>query len=109
MLMNGKVIAEVDKADRFFTRLAGLMGKKGLADNEGLLIDPCCQVHTFFMNFPIDVLFLSESGQILLLKEYMPPGQISPYVKNCCFVLEFNGGFAARNGISLSKEISFLF
>jgi uncharacterized membrane protein (UPF0127 family) len=105
-LMNGKVIADkVYKADRFFKRMIGLMGKKDIAENEGLLIYPCRQIHTFFMRFPIDVLFLSKSGEILFLKEKMEPGFVSPSVKDCFYVLELKGGTISKKGIGLSESI----
>ena len=107
-LIDGAVIAEkVKKADRFFTRLKGLMWKKTINDDEGLLICPCRQIHTFFMRFPIDVLFLSESGEILFLKESMAPGKISLTIPNCSQVLELKNGTICRKTISVSKTVLF--
>lgn len=107
-LIDGEMIAEnVDHADRFITRMFGLMCKKEIEKTEGLLISPCRQVHTFFMRFPIDVLFLSPSGKILMIQESMQPGKISPYVKDCFEVLELRAGVVKEKGITTSERVSF--
>lgn len=56
---------EVLLADRFSTRLIGLLGRPGLSVREGMLMTPCRSIHTLGMRFPIDVLFLDEAGAIL--------------------------------------------
>lgn len=45
-------------ADNFFRRFCGLMGRRGLAADEGLLLEPCRSVHMCFMRFAIDVVYL---------------------------------------------------
>lgn len=59
LLNNGAVLA--DKclvAERFLTRLQGLMGKAGLEDGAGMLFPRCSSIHMWFMRFAIDVVFL---------------------------------------------------
>ncbi len=104
----GRVIAEkISVADRFLPRAAGLLPRKSLEAGEGLLLRPCRQVHTFFMRFPIDVLFLSGSGTVLYLIESMPKGRISPVIRDCRQVLELPGGFLRRYKIGISDTLSF--
>ncbi|MEI7880862.1 MAG: DUF192 domain-containing protein, partial [bacterium] len=45
-------------ADTFWKRSIGLMGKPGLKAGQGLLLSPCGSIHTCFMRFPIDIIFL---------------------------------------------------
>ena len=45
--------------------MKGLLGKRSLAAGDGLLIKPAPSVHTFFMRFPIDVVFLSRKGEVM--------------------------------------------
>ena len=52
------VVTRGRSADNFFTRFKGLMGAPCLAAGEGLLILPCNSIHTHFMRFPIDVLYV---------------------------------------------------
>jgi uncharacterized membrane protein (UPF0127 family) len=44
-------------ANRFFSRLKGLLGKEYMSDGEGLLISPCSSVHTMGMKICIDVVY----------------------------------------------------
>lgn len=52
------------RADNFLSRLAGLLFKRALQPGQGLLLVPCASVHTFFMAYAIDVVFLDRAGVI---------------------------------------------
>jgi uncharacterized membrane protein (UPF0127 family) len=52
-------------ADRPHTRMRGLLGHTGLRTGEGLLIRPASAIHTFFMRFAIDVVFIDRDGVVL--------------------------------------------
>ena len=60
--VNG-IVAEV--AETFAERAKGLIGRKGLAPGEGMLIPRCNCIHTFFMRFPIDATFFDRSGKVV--------------------------------------------
>lgn len=59
------VIAEIRTAVRFHERLLGLMGRAPLGPGRGLLLRPCRAIHTAFMRFPIDVIFLDASHRVV--------------------------------------------
>ena len=61
------------RAERWPERLRGLIGKPPPAPGHGLLISPCNSVHTAFMRYPIDVVFLARHGRILKVAEALPP------------------------------------
>ena len=75
-------------ADTFFSSLLGLMGKRQLPAGEGLWICPCQSVHSMWMRFPIDVIFLNNQKSIIHLIENMKPFRISKYVHTARSVLE---------------------
>ncbi|MCM8799614.1 MAG: DUF192 domain-containing protein [Candidatus Omnitrophica bacterium] len=52
-------------AKNFFSRLKGLLGKDSFDDFDALIIKPCNSIHTFFMHFPIDVIFLDKSNYVI--------------------------------------------
>lgn len=61
----GTVVAsEVRLLHSPWSRFLGLMGRKTLPDGHGVLIDPCSSIHTMFMRFPIDAIFLDEDGRV---------------------------------------------
>lgn len=60
-------------ARSFFARFMGLMGRKSMAQDEGLLFPKCNSIHTFFMRFPIDVVFLDGQGRVVSIAEAVRP------------------------------------
>ena len=69
----GEVIVSRGKlATSAASRAVGLVGKKGLAPDEALIIRPCWSIHTWFMRFKIDVLFLSKDGMVRKVIQSMP-------------------------------------
>lgn len=56
------LLSECEVAESFFSRFLGLMGRAELPPSRGLLIPRCKSVHTWFMRFPIDVVFLTDRG-----------------------------------------------
>jgi uncharacterized protein len=64
-------------ADNPLTRLKGLLGKRGLAQGEGLLIRPAGSVHTCFMRFPIDVVFLDRDLRVIDVVHELRPWRLA--------------------------------
>jgi uncharacterized membrane protein (UPF0127 family) len=59
-------------ADRALPRMRGLLGRRGLESGEGLLLKPAPSVHTFFMRFPIDAVFLDREGTVVKVRTVRP-------------------------------------
>ena len=73
----GTVLAQKAKiANTPLLRLRGLLGRSFLDQGEGLIIEPCSSIHTCFMRFPIDVLFLDNNNKIVLLANNLPPWRL---------------------------------
>ena len=64
-------------AETFLSRLIGLMFKEKLVDADGLLIDPCRSIHTFFMKYSLDIVFLSEENKVIKIIRHMKPWRLS--------------------------------
>ncbi|MDE2142463.1 MAG: DUF192 domain-containing protein [Elusimicrobia bacterium] len=84
--------ARVTKADDAASRSKGLLGKISMDADEGLWIVPCPMIHTFFMKFPIDVLFLKRDLRVARVIENLKPWRLSPWVFSAHSVLELKGG-----------------
>jgi uncharacterized membrane protein (UPF0127 family) len=92
--------ARVTKADDAASRSKGLLGRESLGADEGLWIEqpnlawlvPCPTIHTFFMKFPIDVLFLDGGLRVAAVAENMKPWRLSPWVRHAHSILELKGG-----------------
>jgi len=77
-LTRGTVLAtSLEVADSGPKRNKGLLGRKGLAPGEGLWIIPCESVHTFFMQFPIDLVYLDRQNRIKKIRDSVRPWRLS--------------------------------
>jgi len=86
---------EVGLAKSMWHRFWGLMGRRSLPERHGLLISPCASVHTFFMRFPIDVIFVSRSGRVVKIVPAMKPWRTALGGSGAHSALELNAGEAA--------------
>ena len=92
----GTVLAErVTAAKSFGTRFLGLMGRGGSLAGHGLLLDGDNSIHTFFMRFPIDVVFLDRQQRIVHLMHRVAPWRVSKIVWRARSVLELPPGTLA--------------
>ncbi|MCX5789871.1 MAG: DUF192 domain-containing protein [Elusimicrobia bacterium] len=84
--------SRVERADTAASRSRGLLGKERMQAEEGLWIVPCPMIHTFFMRFPIDVVFLDRRLKAVRVIENLKPWRVSPWVFAAHSVLELAGG-----------------
>jgi uncharacterized protein len=80
------------------------MGRKGLTESEGLLIRPSGSVHTFFMRFPIDVVFLDRQDAVLKVVPALGPRRLAA-ARRARRVLELSGGVCASRGLAVGERL----
>ena len=59
------------------SRKKGLLGRDRLEPGTGLVIAPCGGVHTFFMRFPIDILFVARDGRVVKVCHAVKPWRVT--------------------------------
>jgi uncharacterized membrane protein (UPF0127 family) len=91
-------------ADTIFTRMRGLLGRRELPRGEGMLIRPAPSVMTFFMAFPIDVVFLSRDGEVLKVCEEVRPWRAAA-ARRAHSTLELPAGEARLRGIEPGQRL----
>jgi uncharacterized membrane protein (UPF0127 family) len=74
---NTQIATNVEIADSGKRRSRGLLGRKGLAAGEGLWIVPCEAVHTFGMQFSIDLVYLDREYRIRKIRRNVAPWRLS--------------------------------
>lgn len=79
-------------ADSFLTRLKGLLGKPCLPDGWCLVLKPCRSVHTMFMRFDIDIIFVDSHNTVVSAINNMSPFRFSSYVRDSYLTIEFPAG-----------------
>jgi uncharacterized membrane protein (UPF0127 family) len=95
-----------DKVDTPVRRGIGLIGKKGLPPGGGLIIQPCNSVVSFFMRFPIDVVFLDKDGMVCHVIRSMVPWRTSKIVKQSKMVVELPAGTVEKTGTDLGDRVT---
>ena len=95
---NHQVIAtEVVAAFDSKTRRTGLLKHESLRDGSALVIAPTNAIHTFFMRFDIDVVFVQRDGKIVKVRHAMPPWRMAGALRGYA-VVELPSGTCARTG-----------
>jgi uncharacterized membrane protein (UPF0127 family) len=85
-------------ADTALARMRGLLGRGSLASGEGILLRPASSVHTAFMRFAIDAVFLDRDLRVLEVTPDLRPWRTAGR-RNARAVLELPAGEAARRGL----------
>jgi hypothetical protein len=108
-LTRGATLAtEAVRADSPFKRMKGLLGRKELPDGQALILDPCDSVHTFFMQFPIDVVFVDRKNKIVRIHHSLRPWRLSGIYLSAAFAIELPAGKAALASTAVGDTISFV-
>ena len=78
ILRTGRRLAErVEAAFDSDSRRRGLMGRDGLPPGSALVIAPSNSVHTFFMRFPIDIVYVRRDGRVVKVRHAVQPWRLS--------------------------------
>ncbi|MHB1023747.1 MAG: DUF192 domain-containing protein [Acidobacteriaceae bacterium] len=96
---------QIELADTELSRLFGLLGRRNLAPQQGLLIVPSNGVHTLCMRFPIDVLLLDKQGKVLAIYENLRPFRITRLIWKAWSALELPAGTISRTQTRIGDEV----
>jgi uncharacterized membrane protein (UPF0127 family) len=91
-------------ADTPLARLRGLLGRSALKPGEGLLIRPAAAIHTCFMRFPIDAVFLDRDLRIVRIVPGLRPWRGAGR-RRARAVLELPCGESDRHGIEVGERL----
>ena len=69
---------QAEIANTFWKRLVGLLGRRCLNQGEGLILAPSNCIHSFFMRFNIDALFIDKTGEVIGILPSFKPFRLSP-------------------------------
>lgn len=99
------LIEQLQVADSFFGRAKGLLGRSNLSPDTALWIKPCRDIHTFFMRFAIDCVFLNRHMEIVRIEKSVKPFQLrGPYWK-ASSAIEFSAGFAEAKKLEVGDQL----
>jgi len=99
------LITHGELAETFWARLRGLMGRSTLGEGEGLVLKGDSSIHSFFMRFPIDVVYADRAGCVVRLDLAMPPNRVGPLVRQAAYILELPVGVIQATGTSVGDQL----
>jgi len=95
-------------AETSWSRMVGLLGKRGLEPSAGLLIIPSQAVHTVAMRFAIDVVFVDRDWRVVHLCPAMAPYRLTGIHWRALFVIELAAGVIAETATAVGDQLSLL-
>jgi uncharacterized membrane protein (UPF0127 family) len=102
----GKVVVQkLEEARSFSSRLRGLLGRSDFPEGHGLFFEGTNSIHTFFMRFPIDVVFLDHQGVVKALVHDLKPWRVVLPVWNAKNCLELPAGTLQRTEIEKGDKL----
>ncbi len=100
------IASQVRLANTFLTRLRGLMFTRRLAPGAGLWLRPCQSIHSFWMFYSIDAVFLDRHLQIVKLVENLRPFRLTVPHLAAHSVLELEPGTISRHGLKVGDQLA---
>ena len=97
---------KVVRAATFWSRLRGFIGRPEPRLGEGILLSPCRAIHTCWMTFSLDVLFLDERGKVLELAPSLSPWKCTRRVSRARYALEVPVGTIDASSTCVGDELS---
>ncbi|MGA3130612.1 MAG: DUF192 domain-containing protein [Terracidiphilus sp.] len=98
--------AQLENAQTGAARRKGLLGRERFLPGEGLWIAPCESVHTFFMRFPIDLVYLDRKHRVKKVRS-----NVAPWRMSACFtahsVLELPAGTIVATRTERGDSVEF--
>lgn len=106
----GNVLAEkIETADSFWSRLRGLMFRREFEKGEALLFGfskpKKFRIHTFFVFFPIDLIYLNEEFEVLEIEEGLPPWRVYNPSVEASYLVELPAGEIEQFGVEGGDEL----
>jgi uncharacterized membrane protein (UPF0127 family) len=102
---DGRTVCErCARAESPLQRMRGLLGRRSLETGECILLRPAGSIHTAFMRFAIDAVFVDGEGRVVRVADSIPPWRAAG-AKGAKAVVELPAGAAASAGIRAGERL----
>jgi uncharacterized membrane protein (UPF0127 family) len=101
------VVDHVEIAATWFRRAFGLMGRTPLPAGHALYLTPCRCVHTFFMRFALDLIFLDGDGRVVRIARQVRPWRAAAGGRGTVGVVEMTAGWLPANVVHEGDRLQF--
>ena len=104
----GTVLGEaIEVAATAVQRVKGLLGRECLLDGQGLLFKSTSSLHTFFMEFPIDIIYADKRGKVLKVASNVRPFRLVGAPLRAYYAIELPAGAAKRSMTHTGDHLGF--
>ena len=86
-------------------RVVGLLGRDGLGEGEGLILPACRSIHTAFMRFTIDAVFVDRRWRVIRVWQALPPWRVTPIIWRAQAVIELPPGTVKRANVLVGDQL----
>jgi uncharacterized membrane protein (UPF0127 family) len=105
----GTVLCEhLEVAASLIGKMIGLLGRSGLAPDQGLKLEGAWSIHTVGMRFSIDVVFLDKLDKVLAIHPDLAPGRLALSVVGATSVVELPAGTVEKVGLRVGDHVEFV-
>ncbi len=101
------VAASTSEARSFAQKLFGLMGRARLPESGGLIIYRTNWIHTFWMRFPLDVIYVDRERRVVGLDESLPPNRVGKPFWPAQAVIELSAGAVRASRTQVGDQLQF--
>lgn len=109
LFYKGNLLSEdISIAKTYYTRLRGLMFYKDIRKNEGLFFPNCNWIHSFFMFFNIDVLYLDKDFKVVKIIKNLRPFKLVAPVFKAKHLIEFKSSILDKDTLYNLEEFKCL-
>ena len=103
---DGRIVCErCVVADRAHRRFRGLLGRRRLTPGQGMVLRPAFAIHTHFMHFPIDVVFLDSDQVVVAIERNLRPWRTASF-RGAREVVELAAGECDRRGLEVGDRVA---
>ncbi len=102
------IVSKVIKAESFYNKLFGLTARRKLKAKEGFYMEYCSSIHTFWMGYSIDAIFLDKKNKVIAIYNNIRPFRVTKFIKNAFSVLELVSGTVGKTSLSVGDVIRFI-
>lgn len=99
------LVNQLEVASTLWSRTKGLIGRAGLDADQALWIHRCNSIHTFFMKFPIDLVFVDRHLVVRKTMSAVQPNRLVLPVLSATSVIELKAGFLDANPITVGEQL----
>lgn len=106
VLDNKVLVTNLIVANKFLSRMVGLLGRKGLPDGSAMLLKPCSSIHTIGMQFALDVIFIDRNMSVVRTLRNLRPNRFALGGHGAYSAIEMETGWFDMSQVKVGQKFT---